>query len=75
MNLAKSFTIVNNSNIRGVLAPAKLLSKKLLEDLIDFIELSSPESVKKTERLVKQADRKKSWISSSQIEKELDLAK
>lgn len=75
MNLSKTFTVVDDKNIRGVLAPAKLLSKKVLEDLIDFIEFSSPESVKKTEQLIRQADRAKSWIPADKIEKELGLAK
>lgn len=75
MNRPKTLTIIDDKNIRGILAPAKLLSKKLLEDLIDFIELSSPESVKKTERLIGQADRVKSWITARKIEKELGLAR
>ena len=61
--MKSDFTIVNDGNVRGVLAPADVLSKELLEDMIDFLELSSPASQRKTaERL-----RSKKWISMEEV--------
>ena len=57
-----SLTIVNDKNLRGVLAPTKLVPKAVLEDLIDIIEWSSPEAVRETERRIREADRANSWI-------------
>lgn len=54
--------IVNTKRVRGVLAPASKLSKKLLEDVIDFIELSSPASTRQSARRIRQANKEKSWI-------------
>ena len=61
--MKSDFTIVNDGNVRGVLEPADVLSKELLEDMIDFLELSSPASQRKTaERL-----RSKKWISMEEV--------
>ena len=62
-----SFTIVENKNLRGILAPVKLLSKRLLEDIIDFIELSQLKIIKESESLIKEADQKKSWLSLKEM--------
>ncbi len=35
-----SLTIINDKNLRGVLAPAKLLSQELLGDILDLISYS-----------------------------------
>lgn len=64
-----SLTIIDNKNLRGVLAPAEVISKELLEDIIDFIELSSSESIRETEERIKEADRNNSWISAEEVEK------
>jgi len=64
-----SLTIIDNKNLRGVLAPAEVISKELLEDIIDFIELSSPGSVRETEERVEEADRDNSWILAEEVEK------
>ncbi|MDA2936253.1 hypothetical protein MYX06_03485 [Patescibacteria group bacterium AH-259-L05] len=71
MEKISSITIINNKNLRGVLAPAKVISKKTLEDIIDFIELSSPKALRETEKQIKQADRDQSWIPAKEIEKRL----
>lgn len=55
--------------MRGVLASPKIISKKILEDVIDFIELSNPEIIKETEKLVKEANLKKSWLSFDRVHK------
>ena len=45
MDKQLSLTIVNNENLRGVLAPAKYISKELLEDILDLIAYSRPKAV------------------------------
>ncbi len=62
-------TIINDKNLRGVIAPSKVFSKELLEDVIDFIELSSSESIKETEERIAEADRDNSWLSAEEVEK------
>jgi len=62
-------TIIDDKNLRGVIAPSKVFSKELLEDVIDFIELSTPESIKETEDRVEEADRNNSWMSLKEVRK------
>ncbi len=71
--MAKSLplTIIDDKNIRGVLAPSKVLSKKLLEDIVDFLEWSSPEAIRETEKRVREADRENSWIPGKEVERRL----
>lgn len=57
-----SITIINDENMRGIVAPSSAISKKMFEDFIDFFELSTPEEVAKENRLIKEADRDNSWI-------------
>ena len=75
--MAKSLPliIVDNKNLRGVLAPPKFISKKLLEDIIDLIEWSTSEAIKETEKRVTKADREKSWISWKEVKKSAKRAK
>ena len=68
-------TIIDDKNIRGVLAPAKFISKELLEDIVDLIEWSNPEAIKETEKRVAEADREKSWISWKEVKKSARRAK
>ncbi len=71
--MAKSLplTIIDDKNIRGVLAPSKVLSKKLLEDIVDFLEWSSPEAIRETEKRIREADRENSWIPGKEVERRL----
>ena len=62
-----SITLVDDNNLRGVIAPAKVLSRELLEDIVDLIEWSTPEAIRETEKRVAQADKKKSWIPLSKV--------
>ena len=55
-------TIIDENNLRGVLGSSKLISKEVLEDIIDLIEWSTPEAIRETERRVKEANRDNSWI-------------
>lgn len=67
MSRLPSVTIVNNNDIRGVIAPADVISKKLLEDMVDFFELSSPESNIETDTLITEADKDESWMSLDKV--------
>ncbi|MBU4030965.1 hypothetical protein KJ756_02315 [Patescibacteria group bacterium] len=67
MENSSSLIIINDKNLRGILAPPKLISKKILEDVIDFIELSSSESNKETDKRIAEADRDNSWISFDKV--------
>lgn len=69
MKISSSLTIINDKNMRGVIAPARTLSKKMLEDIIDFIELSSPAAVKETDARLKEADRGNLWIPAKEVER------
>lgn len=70
-----SLIVIDDKRIRGILAPSKILSKELLEDVIDFIELSSPESIKETEERIAEADRNNSWMSLKEVRKLAEKAK
>jgi len=69
-NQAKKITIVDNDSLRGVLAPAEMLSKEKLQDMIDFLELSDPEAIEETTDRIKNATKNKSWISLDDVRKE-----
>lgn len=69
--LRTSLTIINDGNVRGIIAPARTLSKKMLEDIIDFIELSRPESIREDEKRIRQADRTRSWMSQDIVDEHL----
>lgn len=71
MSKSLPLTIIDDKNLRGVIAPSKVLSRELLEDVVDFIELSSPESIRETEARVKEADQAGSWIPAQEVEKRL----
>lgn len=70
-----SLTIINEKSLRGVLAPPEMLSKELLEDIIDLIEWSTPEAIRETEERVKEANRDKSWMSLEEVKKLAKKAK
>jgi len=69
MAKSSSLIIINKKNLRGVLAPGKIISKELLEDIIDLIEWSSPEAIRETEKRVAEADKEKSWIPWKEVKK------
>lgn len=52
-----------------MIAPVKVLSKELLEDIIDLIEWSTPEAIRETEKRVAEADRNNSWMSLEEVKK------
>lgn len=73
--MAKQLTIINDENMRGIIAPSSLISKEMLEDFIDTVEMSSPESIAEDARLVEQADKDKSWIPFREVQNEFDAAR
>jgi len=67
-------TIIDDKNLRGFVAPSSLVSKEMLRDLIEMVEMteiSTSEEIRQTERRIREADRKNSWIPSGEIEKRL----
>ncbi len=69
MKKTSEITIIDNKNLRGVLAPSGVISKKTLEDMIDFIELSSEESAQESASLIHDATAKKSWVTLETVRK------
>ena len=65
-----SITIIDDKNIRGVVAPAKYIPKELLEDMIDLLELSSKKVMRETAERIRKADRENSWIPLNKIRKQ-----
>jgi len=71
MTKGSALTIIDGRTFRGVLGPSQLISKALLEDLVDFIELSAPRTVKVLEERVAEADRKGAWLPAAEVERRL----
>jgi biotin operon repressor len=68
-------TVIDTNDFRGILAPAKKLSRESLEDILDLLEFSNSRIVKEIETKVREADKKRSWVSGQKIEKSLGFAK
>ena len=73
--MTESLTIIDDKSLRGVIGPTKVISKELLEDIIDLIEWSTPEAIKETEERVAEADRNNSWIPWNEVKKSAKRAK
>ena len=69
MSKLPSVTIINSNSMRGVIAPADVISKKVLEDMVDFFELSSPTARQETDEQIAVADNDKSWMSMDAVRK------
>ena len=65
-------TIIDSETMRGVIAPSEVMSKKMLTDVIDFLELSNPQSMKETQMMVKDAKKDDQWISLDDVKNKLD---
>lgn len=74
MAKSKKLTVIDNNSLRGVLAPADVLSKEKLQDMIDFLELSDPAAIQETADRIKEADKNKSWTPLSDVRKEAEEA-
>lgn len=66
-----AFTIIDDGNVRGILAPSGKLPQKLLLDMIDFLELSSPDSQKETTMRLQS----KQWVSMEKVHAEARKAR
>lgn len=69
----QSFAIIDDGNWRGIIAPASSVSRERLQMLIEDIEDTDPSFIKVVQDEYKSAKKNNSLISSSEIEKELDL--
>lgn len=72
MATSSGVTVIDEKALRGVLAPPTVISKALLEDLVDFIELSSPRVVKALEARKADADRKRSWLTAEDVQRRVN---
>lgn len=72
MENLSNFTVINDKNLRGVLAPAKILTKELLEDILDLIEYSKPEIVSKINKNYAKI-KKENLISGNVLKESLGL--
>ena len=63
----KTLTVIDNKNVRGVMAPAADLPREVLEDVLDLIELSSKKEARKSAMRLRSADRARSWVPLSTI--------
>ncbi|MFH1030831.1 MAG: hypothetical protein V1770_06270 [bacterium] len=55
----EEITLINNKNLKGVIALSSLLTKKILDDIIDLIMYSQPETIKIINTEFKQQKKKK----------------
>ncbi|MDO8518110.1 MAG: hypothetical protein Q7S26_02365 [bacterium] len=62
-------TIIDDKNLRGIVGPSSVVSKEMLEDLVDFIEMSSTTSIDQDDSRIKEADRADSWIPFGEAKK------
>ncbi len=56
-------TIIDDKNMRGIIAPKSRMPKEVLEDMIDLAELSTSKAARKTAVRL----RAKSWTPLSKI--------
>ena len=75
MNSTLDITIIDDKNLRGVVAARGRISREMLEDIVDLIELSSPESVAEDDRRIAEADKANSWIPYVEVKKRAKRAK
>jgi len=53
-----SITVINDTNIRGIIAPVSAISEEMLENLIDLVEMSDPKFVASVNRSFKKAKKR-----------------
>ncbi|MEK7063203.1 MAG: hypothetical protein AAB955_00760 [Patescibacteria group bacterium] len=57
-------TIIDDKNMRGIIAPATTLSREVLEDMIDLMELATPVALRKTATRLRT---KRGWTPLAKI--------
>ena len=65
-----SITVINDKNVRGIIAPSSALSEEMLEDLIDLVEMSDTKFVANVNRGFKKA---KQMTDGPTLRKELGV--
>jgi hypothetical protein len=70
-----TITIIDDANLRGLVASSSLVSKEMLEDFVDVVEMSNPAFVKEVAQLRKEADRDNSWIPFEKVEQRAKKAR
>ena len=63
-------TIINDDNMRGIIAPSSAISESMLEDLVDLVEMSDPKFVASVNRGFKKA---KKLFDGPTLRKELGV--
>ena len=58
-----TLTVIDDKNMRGLIAPSGMLPREVLEDMIDLVELSTPAVAKKTAARL----RAKRWTPLSKV--------
>lgn len=61
-------TIMNDGNMRGIIAPVSAISESLLNDIIDVIEMAEPKFVARVNRAFKKG---KKHLDGRTLRKEL----
>ena len=62
--------IIDDKNLRGIVAPASAISKAMLEDLVDLVEMSDPKFVARVNGGFKKV---KKYFDGPALRKELGV--
>ncbi|KKW27319.1 MAG: hypothetical protein UY70_C0016G0003 [Candidatus Kaiserbacteria bacterium GW2011_GWB1_52_6] len=65
-----AITVINDENMRGIIAPSSAISEEMLEDLVDLVEMSDPKFVAKINGEFKKT---KKWFDGPTLRKELGV--
>lgn len=66
-----TITIIDDKNLRGIVAPSSLVSREMLEDIVDLIEYSNPKVVERIE--LERASSKGKYVDGRRLRKELGI--
>lgn len=61
------FTIIDSDTVRGVIAPATVLSKEMLTDVIDLLELSGHASSEESADMVRDESAPDAWVTLTEV--------
>ena len=70
--LSSSITLVDDNNLRGVIAPSEFLTKEILEDLVDLILYSNSKVVDEINNDFRKAE-KEELEDGKGLKRSLDL--
>lgn len=60
-----SFTVINDQNALGLLLLG--MSKNEIDDVLDYLELASPDAQEDAAVLIHQADKEQSWLPMEKV--------